>query len=324
MLFSVVIPLYNKADTIERTIRSVWAQSFNDYELIVVNDGSTDGSLNVVKELSSEAPIVIVDKKNGGVSSARNAGANLATGKYIALLDGDDVWYPNHLGMLANAIARCPGVKFFGSGYEWVSEKYGYYTIPWGGYRVKNIYSAFRYGQPINSSTVAIERDLWIRIGGFVPRYSFYEDYEFFFRLGLHTKCCVIRKISGRYMRDAIESATKTHRAITSETRPHIKFLEEQIKSRTANHSMVCYAKTLVRLDWALNTLVGIPESAQGLKAAFPQLIAMFSPKIKCLRRIYAFLIVWCYKFRNHLIIWKKSQKAPSPASDERCLTSRM
>ena len=95
MLFSVVIPLYNKADTIERTIRSVWEQTYTSYELIVVNDGSTDGSLDVVNQLSVEGPIIIIDKPNGGVSSARNAGARVASGEYIALLDGDDVWYRN-------------------------------------------------------------------------------------------------------------------------------------------------------------------------------------------------------------------------------------
>lgn len=306
MLFSVVIPLYNKADTIERTIRSVWSQSFKDYELIVVNDGSTDGSLSVAQRLAKECAFKIIDKPNGGVSSARNAGANAAAGRYVALLDGDDIWYPNHLQQLADAIAKHPEVKFFGTGYERISGKYIYYTIPWGGCRVKDVYSAFRYGQPINTSTVAIARDLWMKVGGFDERYSFYEDYEFFFRLGLHTKCCIVRKISGRYMSDANESATKTCRALTTETRPHIKFLDEQIKSRAANYSMVCHAKTLVRLDWALNTLRGIPECDQVLKVAFPGIVARFLPNIKCFGRISAFMFLNCYKFRNHLIIWKK------------------
>ena len=105
LLFSVVIPLYNKADTIERTLRSVQAQKCRDFELIIVNDGSTDNSLEVVRALSNEIPLQIIDKPNGGVSSARNAGASAAKGRFIALLDGDDVWFPDHLERLKKAVS---------------------------------------------------------------------------------------------------------------------------------------------------------------------------------------------------------------------------
>ena len=100
IFFSVVIPLYNKADTIERAIRSVYDQTYHDFELIVVNDGSTDDSRSIVETLSREFPLRLVDKPNGGVSSARNAGAQVARGEYIALLDGDDIWDSNHLSCL--------------------------------------------------------------------------------------------------------------------------------------------------------------------------------------------------------------------------------
>lgn len=314
MLFSVVIPLYNKADTIERTIRSVWAQSFNDYELIVVNDGSTDGSLDVVTRLSSESPIVIIDKKNGGVSSARNAGANVASGRYIALLDGDDIWYPNHLEMLASAIMRHPNLSFFGMGYERMLNQCIYYTIPWGGCCVKDVYSAFRYGQPINSSTVAIERCLWHEVGGFDESLSYYEDYEFFFRLGQFTKCCIVRKISGRYMDDASMQATSNKRSVTPRSRPHLAFVEDKIQNGTASDSMISCARTHLGLMICSACTANNVEMIDLLLGLFPNISApyRFMQVSTCIKRIvnklYAKIFIVNYKIRCHLVVWRRHE----------------
>ena len=88
-LFSVVIPLYNKADTIERAIRSVWSQSCTKYELIVVDDGSSDLSLTITKKLSEEKSFTFISQVNSGVSCARNKGAELAQGTFLAFLDAE-------------------------------------------------------------------------------------------------------------------------------------------------------------------------------------------------------------------------------------------
>lgn len=88
---SVVIPVYNVEKYLERCVESVMHQTYNNIEVILVNDGSTDGSLNVCKRLQEKYPqITIVDKKNGGLSSARNAGIAASHGEYIAFLDSDD------------------------------------------------------------------------------------------------------------------------------------------------------------------------------------------------------------------------------------------
>ena len=310
-MFSVVIPLYNKADTIERAVRSVWGQTFRDFELVVVNDGSTDASLSVVKRLSEEIPMRIVDKVNGGVSSARNAGANVAIGKYIALLDGDDMWLPEHLELIGAAIVKFPDVKFFGSGYERIANKSVYYTIPWGGMVRTNVYSAFRYAQPINSSTVAIERCLWQSVGGFDERYSFYEDYEFFFRIGMHTQCCIVQKISARYMNDANVQATKKTDECSPQTRPHLKTIEKCLRDVVSDANMFRYARTQIWLSWALNVQNKTEGKYRLFWNAFP-VIVRFSPPDIVVRhyyvaRIVAALYLLYYKFRNHLIIWKRA-----------------
>ncbi|WP_066070677.1 glycosyltransferase family 2 protein [Neobacillus soli] len=88
---SVIIPIYNSEKTIKYCINSVQKQTFKDIEIIIVNDGSTDNSLNIVNEIAlDDSRITIINKKNGGVSSARNSGINYATGKYLFFLDSDD------------------------------------------------------------------------------------------------------------------------------------------------------------------------------------------------------------------------------------------
>lgn len=104
MLFSVVIPSYNRVHLLARTLDSVWQQRFTDYEVIVVDDGSTDGTLEYLRNLGDR--VRTVQQVNGGPGAARNAGVRAASGKYVALLDSDDLWFPWTLDIFARAIAE--------------------------------------------------------------------------------------------------------------------------------------------------------------------------------------------------------------------------
>jgi glycosyltransferase involved in cell wall biosynthesis len=105
--FSVVIPLYNKEEHIATTILSVLNQSFNHFEIIIVNDGSTDNSVNIIKELN-DPRIRIIHQENEGVSAARNRGIKESRYDWIALLDGDDEWKEDYLETIAQNIIRRP------------------------------------------------------------------------------------------------------------------------------------------------------------------------------------------------------------------------
>src|SRR5687767_2996559 len=98
-MITVIIPLYNKEKSILDTVYSVLNQTYKDFELLIINDGSKDNSLKVVQSIS-DPRVVIIDKPNGGVSSARNAGILNAKNEYLAFLDGDDIWHPEHLKIL--------------------------------------------------------------------------------------------------------------------------------------------------------------------------------------------------------------------------------
>lgn len=120
MDISVIIPMFNSESTIIRTLTSVINQTVNkvDYEIIVVNDGSTDKSLKLVNNFAakhSSSIIKIIDKENGGVSSARNVGLKAARGKWIALLDSDDEWLPDKIERQLDFINRHPNAAFVGT-----------------------------------------------------------------------------------------------------------------------------------------------------------------------------------------------------------------
>jgi glycosyltransferase involved in cell wall biosynthesis len=117
-MFSVVIPLYNKELSIESTIKSVLEQSFQDFEIVIINDGSTDDSIDIIKEIKEDR-IRIIHQKNQGVSAARNKGIEEANFEWIALLDADDLWKKDHLETFVNLIDKYPNHLFFASSFKY-------------------------------------------------------------------------------------------------------------------------------------------------------------------------------------------------------------
>jgi len=117
LLFSVVIPLYNKEKYIQNTLKSVLNQEYQNFEIIIVNDGSTDNSLHQIQEIE-DSRIHLFNQQNLGVSEARNRGVKESKGNYITLLDADDYWYPNHLTNFITSINKNTGQKVFCNNYK--------------------------------------------------------------------------------------------------------------------------------------------------------------------------------------------------------------
>lgn len=119
-MISVVVPMYNSKMTIKNTIESIIGQNYaGEIDVIVVNDGSTDGCEEIVQQIidnnKSNRIIRLINKENGGVSTARNRGIKEATGEWIALLDSDDVWLPEKLEKQIEVIEKYPQIKFLGT-----------------------------------------------------------------------------------------------------------------------------------------------------------------------------------------------------------------
>ena len=122
-MISVVIPLYNKEKAVRATLESVLVQTYTDYEIVIINDGSTDNSVAVVESIitkcqmtNDKCPIRLFSKPNGGVSSARNFGVEKSRGEYVAFLDGDDLWEPTYLEEAVRLIQDFPGAAIYGLG----------------------------------------------------------------------------------------------------------------------------------------------------------------------------------------------------------------
>jgi len=161
--FSVVIALYNKEDYIENTLKSVLNQSYSNFEIIVVNDGSTDNSESIVKNFK-DSKIRLFSIKNHGAAFARNYGIKKGVAKYVALLDGDDLWHNNHLETLFHLLNEFPNAGMFCTGYNiQVSDKHFKDTklkgIP-DKYRgiIKNYFESNLFNSIVNSSVVVIPK----------------------------------------------------------------------------------------------------------------------------------------------------------------------
>ena len=116
-MISVIIPLYNKVDHIEDTLRSVLAQTYKDYEIVVVDDGSIDGSTELVENLGIDN-LRLIRQNNAGVSAARNSGIEEARGEFVALLDADDLWKPDYLAVQFEMTQKYPDCDVFATDYE--------------------------------------------------------------------------------------------------------------------------------------------------------------------------------------------------------------
>ena len=114
-MFSVIIPVYNGEKFIKNAIESVFMQTVSDWELIIVNDGSSDNTLAVLEKYRENEKIKIVSQPNSGVSVARNTGVENSEGDYIAFLDADDVWHENHLEVMKNLAEKYPAAGLIGT-----------------------------------------------------------------------------------------------------------------------------------------------------------------------------------------------------------------
>ena len=116
--FSVVIPLYNKEAYVAKTLNSVLNQTYQNFEVIIVNDCSTDNSLNVVHKIDDSRFKIIKHNKNKGLSASRNTGIKAATHSYIAFLDADDYWDSIYLETIWNLVKEYPDESVFATHYR--------------------------------------------------------------------------------------------------------------------------------------------------------------------------------------------------------------
>lgn len=242
-MFSVIIPLYNKGSLIKRTIDSVLSQTFQDFEIVVVDDGSTDDSGLFVKEYKDER-VKYYFKENGGVSSARNYGIKKSNNEWLVFLDADDQLLPNSLAVYYKMHIEYHSIKYFASKQE---SKYSSNGVLCKIFDIKArsihktkfpffyLWMRFFYSSP---GTMCFHKGLVTNKGYFDSRISYFEDLEFIYRIiqgedvafsseqtmvynqevgGLSTSYHPIEKEMAFYIPEMIQSATFWYKALLYE-----------------------------------------------------------------------------------------------------------
>lgn len=173
-LISVVMPLYNKEFEVERAIHSVLAQGFTDFELIIVNDGSTDSSVEQVVGIS-DSRIRLVDQENQGVSAARNRGVSESISDFVAFIDADDEWKPEFLSTIWRLSDQYPDARVFATSYlmrepSGITRQAILRGVPHNfdeGILVDYFSVAAQSDPPLWSSALAVNKAALLSIGGF-------------------------------------------------------------------------------------------------------------------------------------------------------------
>jgi GT2 family glycosyltransferase len=185
MLFSVVIPAHDRRHMLPRTLGSVWAQTFTDFEVIVVNDGSTDGT---EEWLAAQGERVrAITQANRGPGAARNLGTRKARGEYVAFLDSDDVWPSWTLETFVGLIYKhnSPAI-LAGRVVEFWEEREleGIRPEPVCADFYTDYFASFRAGYFVGAGMAVLRRDVLLACGGFIEERVNAEDHDLIFRLG--------------------------------------------------------------------------------------------------------------------------------------------
>lgn len=209
-LFSVVIPLYNKEACITATINSVLNQTFEDFELLVIDDGSTDKSIEKVKAITDER-IKIFSKTNGGVSDARNYGIERAQSEWIALLDADDNWEPSFLKEMDALIKKFPFCGFVAAAYKRIEPRkttsYGH-QLPEG---IIDDFFKIKLKQPIPcTSAIVLKKKAIQEVGGFPVGMIGGEDEYTWAKLAIKYQVAFTPKVLSYYNREITNTVVRS------------------------------------------------------------------------------------------------------------------
>ena len=212
---SVVIPLYNKAAYVHRAVGSVFAQSFEDLEVVVVDDGSTDAGGETVAAIE-DPRLRLIRQANAGVAAARNVGIGASRGRWVAFLDADDTWHPDRLARQFAALLRAPDVvwaagAFVTSGRGRVRQAPqtpdAWFAEPGV---LKDALFILGAGWMLWTGTVMVRRDVLAQLGGFDPMLKVGEDIYLWARLAVqHPRLVYVRAPIATYSQDIRDSLTR-------------------------------------------------------------------------------------------------------------------
>lgn len=225
-LVSVILPTYNRSQYIREAVQSVLEQTFKDFELIIIDDGSTDNTIETVKAFLKDKRIRYVKQENAGAAAARNRGLSMSTGNYIAFIDSDDIWEKDKINIQLSIMNALPDVSLvfsdfssmdrngniqnshlrtyfhvldeYNLDYEHVFNQYKHFDnigkVYWG-----NIYKTMIFGNIILTSTCMCRKEIFTKVGVFDTRYKMLEDYDLFLKITQEFNVAIVDRPLVRY-----------------------------------------------------------------------------------------------------------------------------
>ena len=246
---SVIIPAYNAVVYIAQTLESVLRQTYTDFEVIIVNDGSTDGIVQWAAHIKDDR-VQLISQANAGPNAARNAGLAKAQGQYIAFLDADDIWEPTKLAKQVDCLDRHPEV---GLVYSWVAiaNDQGQVTG-----RIFKSHHAGPVLEPLVErnfvecpSSVVVRRTCFDQAGGFDETIFCFEDWEMWIRIAAHYPFAVIAEPLVQY-RQIQNSNSKNCKLMEASCRQVIETVFQRIPPEWAHLKNRSYGHANLVLAW--------------------------------------------------------------------------
>lgn len=240
---SVVVPLYNKVNEVCRAIDSIFAQTIQDFELIIVDGGSTDGSLDVIKKYEEDERYHLIHQKSKGVSGGRNEGILVASNELIAFLDADDFWCSTFLEKIFVLRKKYPNAGLYATAYaisygENIITKpknIGIPDAPWSGI-IESYFrsSALTFRYPFSPCCVAIPKTTFDKVGLFNEKFRIGEDAEMWGRIALDFPIAFDSSVGAVYSEVAENRATDNPKVLLQH--PFVDFIEQYPKDTLKRH----------------------------------------------------------------------------------------
>ena len=214
--FTVIIPLYNKEKYIENAIKSILNQTFTDFELLVINDSSTDKSIEIASEFLSEKVQLISHEKNSGLAATRNTGIKNANSNYITFLDADDLWKPTYLEKIFYLIQNFSEARIFATNYEEIWDK----TVKkphneldesekkFSGY-INFFRTNIKQGL-YNHGSVCLHKEVYENVGFYNENIQLSQDLDFNIRANYHYKLAYDNSVQMSYFMQTENQLTRS------------------------------------------------------------------------------------------------------------------
>ena len=215
---SIVVPTFNHAQFLHQALASVVAQTFQNWEAIIVNNFSTDDTINIVESFGEKRFRLINFRNNGVIAASRNEGIRQSNGSVVAFLDSDDLWYPNKLEHCMPAFDAHADVVCHGE--NWISDGIQQRQILYGPQKNTQYARLLYRGNCVSTSATLVRKDLLIDVGGFSidPDYITAEDYDLWLKLA-HRKSSFtfIPEVLGEFRQHQLGASSSVERHLRSE-----------------------------------------------------------------------------------------------------------